>query len=65
MKKVKTGAMSLFRRLFPAYRPYAVTILAAGQLIRLTISANSYAHAMMDAEDMADGGELIECVPAE
>ena len=58
---MKMTAKCLIARIFPAPKPYAVAILAAGQVVRLTITAATPEHARLEAETIAEGGELLEC----
>lgn len=58
---MKMTAKCLIARIFPAPKPYAVAILAAGQVVRLTITAATPERARLEAEAIAEGGELLEC----
>lgn len=45
-------------------RTYYAIILIAGQTIRIPIEAPDHRRALLEAEAIADGGELLDCAEA-
>ena len=54
----------IFANLLPKRKTYYAIILAAGQTCRVTILAPDARKARLEAEYMADGGELLDLQPA-
>ena len=54
----------IFANLLPKRKTYYAFILAAGMTLRVEITAPDARRARLEAEDMADGGELLDLLPA-
>ena len=57
-------ARRIFENMLPKRKTYYAIILAAGQTCRVTILAPDARKARLEAEYMADGGELLDLLPA-